>query len=518
MVLKNKRITSIAYMILLAGLLMLYTKIGGVGMIYAAGSIEIFYVTVFLFLGGLPDAVEYTVGQRLKKEQTRAAWQVCRAAAVYSVFATALIELLLFVASEKLADIPEILYVNNLLKLSMFAVPFLALLQLLCGIYQAFGGKTEVVRLFFSCCMVSVSYICYIFFRDYGEKAAALLQKASASYFYILIGIVIGVMAGAIGAVLFLIVLYTINKNKFSIRENGRNKERIWLLCTELFKTQAAASVTSCMKHVPLLVLLWLSLEEIAKENYLFGHFYGVVLPALGILSVLCDMGLTEYKKRLYTAYRKKQGAAFYQDYKAVLCYTVICAAAIASFFTALHKSYLSIWDLQTFTNLVRLTMLSGLLGLFWLPCLVLEDVAKCRSMYRQILFSVIFGTLLSIGSAAAGSRFMETGAGLYVLCIGVQLFATATALAWNISIAVGIHYLSIVYRAGSTCLSAAVIGLMLFGIQTLAFTAFGGIATIIICTVTGIALLLFCTQGMHVFSRSEYRNLPFSFITRLFS
>ena len=40
--LKSKRIVSIAQLIFLAGMLVLYTGIGGMGMIYVAGSMVVF--------------------------------------------------------------------------------------------------------------------------------------------------------------------------------------------------------------------------------------------------------------------------------------------------------------------------------------------------------------------------------------------------------------------------------------------------------------------------------------------
>lgn len=517
MVLKNKRITGIAHMIFLAAVLLLYTKIGGTGMIYAAGFIEIFFVIVYLFLGGIPDAVEYMSGIRTRKEQSQAISQIIRAAVLYGAVSTVLIELLLFIVSEMVISRTEVLYIDVLLKLSMLAVPFLSIMQVLCGVCQTLSGKmlSGIAKLIFSGGTVGASFVSYILLKDYGAKAAALLQDTRISYFYILTGLIPGVITGAVFASIFLAVMCLIKRTSGLGRAGSR--EKLSVLCAELFRVQAAEAISACMKHIPMVVLLWLSVGEISNENYLFGHFYGAILPAIGMTADILDMGLIPYKKRLYMAYRKKQGEAFYRDLKCVLCYVMIAGTAMAAFTLALYKSYLAIWNLQTFTNLVHLTMASSLLGFLWLPGMVLEDILRCRSMYPKVVFSIFCGMVVSILCAVSGFLFMGAGTGLYILCIGMQLLVTMLIAAWNIAMAIGINYLTVLYRAGGSCIAALIIGGVLFGIQTIVFTAFGGIATMIICIAIGLLLLLFGTMKMHVFSKGECKNLPFSFLTRWF-
>ena len=51
--LKGKRVVGIAQILFWIAMLVLYTRIGGIGMIYVAGSLELFYVIAYLFLGGM---------------------------------------------------------------------------------------------------------------------------------------------------------------------------------------------------------------------------------------------------------------------------------------------------------------------------------------------------------------------------------------------------------------------------------------------------------------------------------
>lgn len=496
----------------------LYTKIGGTGMIYAAGFIELFYVLVSLFLGGVPDAAGYMAEMRIRRGEPQAVSKLSKAAVLYGTVAAILMELLLFFISEAITGLTAVTYIDVLLKLSMFAVPFLTLMQVLCGICQTRAGKnvSDIAKLIFSVCFIGASFVFYMLLKDYGTKAAALLQNTKISYFYILSGLIPGMIVGALAASLYLAIMCFIRRKQSDLSKT-RRRETLPMLCFELFRIQASESIVTCMKHIPMLVLLWLSAGEIANENYLFGHFYGAILPAVGITADILDMGLIRYKKRLYIAYRKKQGEAFYRDFKTVLCYVVIAGTATAAFTFALHKSYLAIWNLQTFTNLVHLTMASSLLGLLWLPCMVFEDILHCRSMYPGVVVSVFCGMVLGSLCAVIGFKLMGAGTGLYILCIGMQLLGTTLIAAWNIGTVVHINYLTILYRTGGCCIAALIIGGVLFGIQTIAFTAFGGIATMIICVAIGLLLLLFCIMQMHVFSKGECQNLPFSFITRIF-
>jgi len=90
--LRSKRIFGLSQILMFAAILALYTRIGGLGMIYFAGSMEIFYIIVYLFMGGIPDAVEYMTRLREKREQYKDALKVRKAAVIYVILATILTE------------------------------------------------------------------------------------------------------------------------------------------------------------------------------------------------------------------------------------------------------------------------------------------------------------------------------------------------------------------------------------------------------------------------------------------
>jgi hypothetical protein len=263
------------------------------------------------------------------------------------------------------------------------------------------------------------------------------------------------------------------------------------------------------------IVLLWLSLGEIAAENYLFGNFYGAVLPLFGLVWSLSDLGLVTYKKRLYVAYRKKQHNQYYKDLKTVLCYVLLHSVAIFVFTLALHKSFLAIWSLQTFTAFMQLTAASAVIGLVGLPCKVLLDILKYRNLQSERVISVVVGTVVSVISAIICYKIVGAGILMYVLSITLQLLVTAVVAAWSLSSIVGINYISVVVRSAGGMIVTLILGLLAYVVQRLIFTALGGFTTLMICVCFGLVLQFAAVLALRIFEKEELLCLPFSMLTK---
>lgn len=517
--LKSKRVVGISQVILFSAMLVLYTRIGGMGMICVAGSMELFLIITYLFLGGIPDAMEYMVCVREKRDQYGAALTVRKAGILYGVLATVLAEGALFFANRLLVEPSSLTYVDKLLELLMLTVPFIAVLQVLRGLLQVDLDRVIVgiSKLIFVVCMVIGMLGSYFILDDYGTKVAALMQSIRKWHFYVVLGLVPGVFLGALGSIAFLVMIGFLRREQIKLlrsrQENG--KESILKLCGKLFVTQLSQGAVTWLKHVPVLVLLWLSMGEIAGENYLFGNFYGAVLPLFGLAWSLSDLGLVTYKKRLYVAYRKKLGNQYYKNLKAVLCYVLLHSVAIFAFTLALHKSYLAIWSLQTFVAFMQLMAASAAIGLLGLPCVVLLDVLKYRNLQKECIVSVAAGTVVSVIAAVICSRIAGAGIIMYVLCICLQLAVTILFAAWNLSAVVGINYLSVIIRSAPGLAVTLILGLLAFVAQKVLFTALGGFTTLIICVLTGLVLQFIAVLVLRVFEKEELAYFPLAVLTK---
>ena len=516
--LKNKRIIGVSHIILCIAMLVLYTRIGGYGMIYVAGSIELFFLITGIFLGGIPDAMEYMIRIRRKREQYKDAVKVQRAGVVYGIIGAVLTEAALLAVNEWLVAPSGLIYVYQLLRLFMLAVPFYAALQVIRGLLQAeldrtFSGWSELV---FAVFMIAATFCAVLLMGDYGSMAANFMQSVLLEYFYVLLGLVPGVIFGALAAIIFLTVTGFLNRDKLHIfeRQSGVSKDSLAGLVWQLFTSQFMETAMQCLKRLPVVVLFWLSLEEISGENYLFGNFYVAVLPVLYIAWTVCDLGLFSYKKRLFIYYRKKQPEQYYRDLKTVLSYVLIHSTAIAGFVLAMNKSYLAIWGQQTFVSFMGLAAWSTFIGLLGLPCMVLIDILKYRNLQAQAFCSVALGVLISCICAIVGYKYWGAGVLLYVLCICVQMLITIIAASWCLSAAVGIHYLSVLIRTGGCIIITLLISLVLYGVQRLIFTALGGLATLLVCMALGMLLLFIAVLALKVFDKEELKDLPLSFIT----
>ena len=219
--LKNKGFVQISQIVLFAAMLALYTAIGGMGMIYVAGSVELFFVITYLFLGGIPDTMEYMIRIRRKRGYYKDASGVVRAGILYTFMAVVIAELCLFLVNKLVISRTELLYVDKLLYLSMFAVPFLGIMQVLRGILQAEFDKslTGISKLVFVIFLVTGTVVSGMMLGEYGTKAAMLMQSVGLKHFYVTIGLIPGVVLGALGAIIFLAVIWIIYRKKVTLFE-----------------------------------------------------------------------------------------------------------------------------------------------------------------------------------------------------------------------------------------------------------------------------------------------------------
>jgi len=484
--LKNKGFVQISQIVLFAAMLALYTAIGGMGMIYVAGSVELFFVITYLFLGGIPDTMEYMIRIRRKRGHYKDAFGVVRAGILYTFMAVVIAELCLFLVNKLVISRTELLYVDKLLYLSMFAVPFLGIMQVLRGILQAEFDKslTGISKLVFVIFLVTGTVVSGMMLGEYGTKAAMLMQSVGLKHFYVTIGLIPGVVLGALGAIIFLAVIWIIYRKKVTLFEfqpdtpKEHPGQQLWELCTSQF----AEVMHICLKHIPVMVLLWLSLGEIRGGNYLFGNFYGAVLPLFGIVWTVFDLGLIKRKKDLFLSYRRKMEEQYYKELKSVLSYVLLVSVGVAVFTLALHKSYLAIWDLQNFVSFMKLMRFSALIGMLGLPYMVFLDVLKYRNMRSEAVVSVFAGAVAGVIGSIVCSNASGAGMSMYVWGIFLQLFVTVITAAWYVSRSVGIHYMSVIVRTGVPIVFICILGIALFGLQQLIFTAMGGLGTLIIC------------------------------------
>jgi len=520
--LRSKRIFGLSQILMFAAILALYTRIGGLGMIYFAGSMEIFYIIVYLFMGGIPDAVEYMTRLREKREQYKDALKVRKAAVIYVILATILTEAALVGINHLLIYPSGLKYIDQMLYLLMITVPFLGILQVLRGLLQTKLDRmvTGLSHLIFTALMIVGTVISVVLIGDYGTKAAKMMQSVMLEYFYVLLGIIPGIIIGALAAIIFLIVLRIIYRDQFKKSEArpGSATENIFMLVVKLFVSQISDTLLPCVQRIPILVLLWLSVSEINNENYLFGSFYGAILPALYVAWTISDLGLYKYKKKLFIAFRKKQSEVYYRDVKTVLCYVMIHSVAIAGFALALHKSFLAIWGQQTFVPLMELAAYCAFIAFIGLPYIVFTELLKYRNMQLQALVSTILGIAAGILCGVIGCKHWGVGTLLYVLSLSVQMSVTIILSAFILSSSVGVNYISVVIRTSACIIITLVISVVLFVIEKLVFTALGGLATLILCIAIGAVLLFVVILALKIFSKEELKDLPLSFLTGFFS
>ncbi len=512
--LKSKRILGISQIVISLALLLLYTRIGAIGTIYVAITMEIIAAVVTLLFGGVATSMSYKIQLCDNAQSNKNPIHILKASGLYCVLALIAAELMLFIINRVFVKPNEIMFVGTLLEFFMFILPFYVLLQYIKGIMQAvFQPQIAAFSdLIFWIVTVIGTILTYLILGDYGKKAALLMQSIKLEYFYAILCLLPGFFIGCLGSIAFLLWIGCMHREEITglFHQNGKKKEHIAILCIKIFISQCRYIIIPVLQKFPVWILLILSIKEMKADNYLFGHLYGAVLPLLGLIWNFFDIALISYKKRLYTLYRKGMSEQYYKDIKTVLSFVFIHSVFFLVCIFSLHKSYLAIWSMQTSGEFMGLMKTSALVALLGFPYKVLIDLLKEKNAQGECTIAVFFGTVMSVVTAAICNNFLGAGVTLYILSITLGLFVSDFVAAWFVSSETGLNYLSILRKCYKMLIVNVFIGVLLVMLQNFIFTAFGGLGTLVICVLFSYLILFLSIRLFRVFSKEERKLLSF--------
>lgn len=487
---KSKRISEITQIIIAMAMLLLYTRIGSIGTVYVAITLEIVFGLILLFFGS-------TTTNKL-----------------YCIISTILIEgLIVFIYHFVLVP-SEIMFVGTFLKYFMFLIPLYAVLQWFKGILKVvFEPQISALSDLVFCIGTAIgTFLSCFVLGDYGKKAANLMQSIKLEYFYVILCIVPGFLFGCICAFIFLFLISRMQRKEvlICIRQQSANKQNKIRSYFQNFKDQIISNSIFLIQRIPVWLLLVLSIKEIKADNYLFGHLYGAILPLFCLIWNVFSISLICYKKRLVHFFKKRMYEQYYSDIKVVLSFAFIYGIFFLVCTFSLHKSYLAIWSLQTSSSFMGLMKASSLIAFLGFPYKVLVDIMNERKRTRECNFSIISGTILAVVVAAICHKFLGVGSVLYILCISFGMFVCVLLLSWFLWNDVGIEYLSILKRSYKAIVLHVFLCLILVLLENLIFTAFGGLGTLVICLLFSYIFLRLGLFFLQIFSKEERQLLSF--------
>lgn len=508
MILKNKRINTLTVLLLFAGMQLLFNRIGGLGMLYTAVCMEPFFLFTYLFFGGLPDAMEYSVRSGRRKEGRQIHRTFIVNGILYCVVSCLIIAAVLMGFRALYLQKSSLMYVDRLMPFLLLAVPFMACMQLIKGIFQTVNGKalSGAANLVFVVLFLVFTWLMTLLYGDYGRKAAELMQSVQLEYFYIILAIIPGLIIGAIGAILCSLLFHRVKGSRIERAKSGG--ESFLTAYTGLFIHGFSETAPVCFLHAVLLAVLLLSEKYYVEENYILGHFYGIVLPFIGILAGLYSLVLSELEKNIAVLYRKNERKAYYRYTKTAVSFTWLLGFLILMLIGALHKPFLAIWQLQTYDALMRLTAASGGIGFLYLVENVLYDLMRIRGLNGKILLSQLIGALAGLLASGLVCKLSDTAGSM--ICIplygylGVSVISAAVLFAAD----TGAELISGFRKALGGIAAGCVIGLLLYGLQRMIFTALGGMATFVIGMLLGHILYVIAIFALHIFDAEEWNRL----------
>lgn len=488
--LKSKRIFEITQMIICFAMLLLYTRIGSIGSVYVAITLEIVFGLVLLFLGSATTSK------------------------LYCIISTILIEgfLLLF---NYLFIIPaEIMFVGTFIKFFMFLIPFYAVLQWIKGILQKVLEPqiSAVTDLLFWIATILGSILASLILGKYGIKAADLMQSVKLEHFYVILSLIPGFIFGFMVAFVFLFYIAHMHKKEViaCMRQVSLNKQNIFVGLFIDFKEQFQNQYLILLQKIPVWLLLILSLKEIKAENYLFGHLYGAVLPLFGLVWHFFSIAFIIYKKRLFVLHKKRIFEQYYHEVSTVLSFTFIYSVYFMVCTFALHKSYLAIWSLQTSSSFMGLMKASSVIACIGFIYKMMIDIMLERNLKRECNISMISGVILSAVVSAICNKFLGAGNALYILSIMFGILVSVLMSGWFLGNEIGINYLNILRKTYKALVLNVFICLIMVIVENLIFTALGGFGTLVICLVLSYILLRIGIFALRIFSKEERQMLAF--------
>lgn len=488
--LKSKRIFGISQIVICMAMLLLYTRIGSIGTVYVAITLEIVLGPVLLFLGS-PTTNK-----------------------TYCIVSTILIEGCLLLIYHLWVIPSEIMFVGTFLKFYMFLVPLYAILQWAKGVLQAVLEPqiSAITDLVFWIATVLGAFLSYLISGNYGLKVADLMQSVKLEHFYVILCLLPGFVLGHIVAFLFLFwVGHRYKKEVLTcIRQASFSKKNLVSLCLSTFKEQFLDNLILIAQRMPVWILLCLSIKEIKTDNYLFGHLYGAILPLYGLVWHIFSIALINYKKRLFILTRKRLFDQYQHELNVVLSYVLVYSIYFMVCIFALHKSYLAIWSLQTSTSFMGLMKASSLIALLGFPYNACIDIMSERNLKNECSLSVVFGVFFSAITAAICNKFLGAGSALYILSLSFGLFVSVFLFCWFMRNEIGINYIDVLKKTYKAIVLNVFLCLILIIIENLIFTAFGGLGTLVICFLFSYVFLRLGIFCLRIFSKEERQKLSF--------
>lgn len=317
---KGKLLISVllfSQVILLSGRIV-YTRIlNDEGMGYYAGIYELFAFVVLIIGGGLPNAMENLVKERMRRGSFRSAGKIFKTARLTALLTGLLCAAGLILLSEWLAGEVLMEPLNNLAAAVIApAVVFSAL----CGVYRGyFQGMGTVVPTCISSVLQQVSAFAaglagLFVLKGYGEKAGLLVQNPSYGPLYGIVGLCAGTVAAQLLTLLFLMF---VNRSFAGTFKKQMNQDKSGT--PERFGT-AAAGVAGAGFLSALLLFPYLSYHFVdfvlfchagkvqAHGNFIpiYGAYYGKYGTLTGIAAILLVMTVVRPMTGAAGSYRRK--------------------------------------------------------------------------------------------------------------------------------------------------------------------------------------------------------------------
>jgi hypothetical protein len=290
-------------------------------------------------------------------------------------------------------------------------------------------------------------------------------------------------------------------------QETLQNKSAI-LACLNTWKEQMANNYILLVKRIPIWLLLLLSIKGIETDNYLYGHLYGAVLPLFYLLWNLFSVKLITLQKYMHTYHRKRMYVQYYNNLITLLSFVLIYGIYFLIGTLALHKAYLAMWSLQTSSSYMALMKASCVVALLGFVQKVLIDVLYEIGRVRECNFAIASGTFFSAVIASICHKFLGIGSALYVLSIAFGMLVTILLLGWFLWNDVGLNYLTVLKQSYKGIVLNVFLCVILFILESLIFTAFGGLGTLVICLLFSYLFIRVGLWFLGVFAKEERQVL----------
>lgn len=495
--------------------------IGDTGIGLFAPAFELITLSTLLFSYGISRTMTGLIRYRVKREQYKNANLVFQTAFRLSILISLILAFLVVVFS---GIFSEIVVLEEMSKKAVLAVAPAIVLTALVNVFRGyfngigFGGLVVQSQYIEKIVMFITATLGGGLMYDYGSKAAALLQNSIVAYAYGALGVILGMIAAEMIALLYLLIVFAIYSGtwrKQLKQDTGRRKESGGEILSMLFGNGFFAAFVAIFANVFMLIdqrffNYCMNRRELSHSRAgLWGAYYGKFAMLIGVGAAISCLAVSGLIGKIVIAYEKEEYQMMHDRIGNAAKRLCIVSLPIAINLAVLSEAFVNSLYQGNNETVISMVRRGTVIIIFYGIAFLFGQIMLKLRMAKELMLSLvvalavhILAVFLLVRKGLQGeegivySVIAFTGI-LAILCFILTIRKLKYRQEWLYSVAFPI-------------VSACVAGLVVMLLNMLLLQTVGNILTIVISSLVGMILYILLLMILRVLNEAELSRLLF--------